>query len=342
MTLQDYFPLCSTFKLLDAAGRTCLRREIGADCVATVAADPRPSGLLVEATLIHDRWQVPVLRRFESARVTSFNRRVAAMLAPVEARRRRMLRPDPADAQAFQRRRDVNVARLNRADRMIAMSTRVADIYTRLGVDADRLRTIHLTLAHIEALRPRTAAQGRPLTFATLAGFESVAKGARLLIDAARLLAERAAPGSYRLLVLGAVEPEFAEEAKDIPGIEVGQRFAPGELDTMLDAVDVGLMPSIWEEAYGYAGIEFLAKGIPVVANDIGGMPDYTRPGETGWLNRSCTSRELADIMTGIVERPEQVAELNAKLRAHRDEIVKPMSRHAVEMDGVYREVIES
>ena len=27
----------------------------------------------------------------------------------------------------------------------------------------------------------------------------------------------------------------------------------------------------MWEEAYGYAGLEFLAKGIPVIANAIGG-----------------------------------------------------------------------
>ena len=51
MTLADYFPLCSTFKLFDSEGRVCLRREVGADCVATTAADPRPPGLLYERTV---------------------------------------------------------------------------------------------------------------------------------------------------------------------------------------------------------------------------------------------------------------------------------------------------
>ena len=99
-------------------------------------------------------------------------------------------------------------------------------------------------------------------------------------------------------------------------------------------------MSSVWEEAYGYAGIEFLAKGVPVIANAIGGMTDYTREGETGWLNRSCSAAELARIMAGIVERPEQISELNAKLLAGRDAIVKPMARHADEMEVVYREAI--
>jgi glycosyltransferase involved in cell wall biosynthesis len=98
-------------------------------------------------------------------------------------------------------------------------------------------------------------------------------------------------------------------------------------------------MPSVWEEAYGFAGMEFLAKGIPVVANAIGGMTDYVREGKTGWLNGSRSSEELAGIMAGIVERPQQVLDLNAAIRAARHEIVKPIAAHADEMDAVYGEV---
>ena len=99
-------------------------------------------------------------------------------------------------------------------------------------------------------------------------------------------------------------------------------------------------MPSIWEEAYGFAGIEFLAKGIPVIANAIGGMPEYTRDGETGWLNRSCSAPELARIMRDVVERPEQVGKLNARILASRHAIIKPMARHGDEMDAIYRELV--
>jgi glycosyltransferase involved in cell wall biosynthesis len=331
VTLQDYFPLCSTFKLLDAGGRVCLRREIGADCVATNAADPRDPGLMVEATIKLHLRRTPLVRSHEAA-----IHRVATAVA-----RRATKPPPPAPGAAYQRRRESNLARLNRADRLIAMSHRVSEIYAQLGVERDRLQTIHLTLAHIEHLTPRRAHARRPITFGTLAGFESEAKGALLLVEAMRLLREHAPAGSYRLLVLGHADPRFAALARDVPGIEIGDRFAPRELDSILDGIDVGLMPSIWEEAYGYAGVEFLAKGIPVLANAIGGMPDYTRDGETGWLNKSCSAEGLAELMAGIVERPEQIAELNAQLRENRDAIVKPMSRHADEMDAVYEELVQ-
>ena len=339
VTLQDYFPVCSTFKLIDADGKVCMRHEIGADCAATTAAESRDPGLLVAATIEHELHK-RLLHRFQSDRGRAPFEWMSARLGALEARRRARS-TDPPPAAAFQRRRERNLELLNRAECVIAMSRRVAEIYTHLGLDPSRLRTLHLTLAHIERLTPRRmSAPGRPLTFATLAGFESEPKGALLLIDAMRLLADRARAGQFRLRVFGHVDPRFRDIAAGMPGIEIGRYFGASALDSILDDVDVGLMPSIWEEAYGYVGVEFLAKGIPVIANAIGGMPDYTREGETGWLNHSLSAEELARIIAGILDEPEQVVRLNERLIASRGAIVKPMARHAEEMDAIYAELV--
>lgn len=338
VTLQDYFLLCPTFKLLDAEGRVCLRRDVGAECVAATAADPRSPGLMFEATVKHDLHELRLVRRLDSARTERWIGRAARAAARLGTRSHRG--SPPASAPAFQRRRDVNVERLGRADCVIAMSHRVAEIHEQLGVDPARIRTLQLTLSHIERLTPRQSGGARPVTFGTLAGLESEPKGGRLLLETIDLLGEDARAGRFRLLVFGHVDPQLAAAAALLPGVELRGAFRPEELDRMLDAVDVGIVPSVWEEAYAYAGIEFLAKGIPVIANAIGGMPDYTRDGETGWLNRSCSAEELARIMAGLVEHPERVAELSARVIAARGAIVKPMARHAAEMDAVYRELI--
>jgi glycosyltransferase involved in cell wall biosynthesis len=310
VTLQDYFFLCPTFRLLDAGGRVFLCRDVGVECVIATTADRRPPWLMVEATLRHDLPRLPVVRRLPAHRRDPVVARVSAGLA------RRTAAPVPEGAAAFQRRRDVNVERLGRATRVIAMSQRVAEIHVDLGVDPARMQTLPLTLAHLDGLRPREASPGGPVTFGTLGALESEAKGARLLLAAVAELEATLPPRSFRVVVLGHVDPAFVAEADGLAAVELRGTYPPDRLDALLDEVDVGLMPSIWEEAYGYAGLEFLAKGIPVVANAIGGMPDYTRPGETGWLNRSCSAGELAEIMADVVRRPEQVAELNARLRA--------------------------
>jgi len=330
MTLQDYFPLCSTFKLLDAHGEVCLRRQIGEDCVATVAADSRDPAILFEGTL---RYEIDKrLARLASNRrerlLGALSRRLPRDGSPV------------ASATAFQRRRDVNVQRLNSLDRVVAMSHRVSEIYELLGVDPDRLVTMQLTLNHIERLRPREYRPASPVTFATLGGGESEAKGSRLLLDAARTLAPEAREGRFRLLIFGHVDPAVREVAAGLDGVEARPSFAPGGLDSLLDEVDIGLMPSIWEEAYGYAGIEFLAKGIPVIANAIGGMPDYVRDGETGWLNRSLSADGLAELMRRAIEQPDEIERLNALLRENRDALIKTLAQHVDELDALYGEVI--
>lgn len=342
MTLQDYFALCATFKLFDAGGRVCLRSEIGEDCVATTAADPRDPGLLFEATVRHELLGLARVQRLSDRRRVELVERCGHLAARLALVGRDGTGPPAGGnlAAAFQRRRDVNVARLNSAEGLIAMSRRVAEVYATLGVQPLRLRTLELTLAHLEGLRPRRPRGAGPVTFATLAAFESEAKGARLLIDAVRRLGETGSAGRFRVLVFGTIDPALARAAEGIGGLEIRGPYWPEQLDELLAPVDVGLMTSIWEEAYGYAGIEFLAKGIPVIANAIGGMPEYTREGETGWLNHSCSAEELADLMRGVIEAPDRITRLNAWLRAHRASVVKPIGAHAEEMDAVYAEVI--
>ncbi|HEU4979337.1 MAG TPA: glycosyltransferase, partial [Solirubrobacteraceae bacterium] len=196
VTLQDYFPLCSTFRLLDATGRVCLRREIGADCMASVAAEARPPGALIEATIMHALRRVPELPGVDRHR---WVRRVARRAV---AHRRRALPHPPLAPDAFQRRRERNVERLSAAGAVLAMSHRVEQIYGQLGVDPALLRTVHLTLAHVERLRPRLFdPAATPLTFVTLAALESESKGARVVLDAVGRLGDRA--GEFRVLVLG-------------------------------------------------------------------------------------------------------------------------------------------
>ena len=343
MTLHDYFLLCSTFKLFDGDGRVCLRREIGADCVATTATAPGGPEVLVGATIAHDlaraKEAVPLVRHVSFAPLRP-------MLEPVfrrargaggRGRPRAPSAPMQASAAAFQRRREVNVERLNRVESLIAVSHRVSEIYGLLGVDRTRIQTVHPTLARLERMRPRRATGRRPVTFAALGGIPSRAKGAVLLAEAASLVAGGAA-GDFRLLAFGHYEPTVADELERLPGVELRGPYTGDELDHLLDEVDVGIMPSLWEEAYGLAGVEFLAKGIPVIGNAIGGIVDYVRDGETGWLNASCDAAGLAAIMARLIESPGAVADRSRSALAARGELIKPVDRHADEIEAVYRE----
>lgn len=347
MTLQDYFPLCSTVRLVDADGAICTRLEVGADCAARNRQAPEGPERLIARTIDYEKAQLRRrLRVPEGARFRLLNPLVglmyrrAAGAARAEPAPGAAVQVDGRLAAAFQRRRDLNVERLGRVGRLVAQSPRVAQIYRDRGVRSARIEPLRFTLAHIERLRPRALSEPpRPLTFATLNGCVDRTKGAGVVSGALRALGQAGLGGAFRLLVFGRVDRDFQAELERNPSVELRGAYDRGQVDELLDEVDVGLMPSVWEEAFGYAGVEMLAKGIPLIANPLGGIVEYAREGETAWLNESCSAAGLAEIMSTLIAEPERVLEMHRRVVAARDEIVLPMERHVDAIDAVYREL---
>jgi glycosyltransferase involved in cell wall biosynthesis len=352
MTLQDYLPLCPTLKLFDTKERVCLRRDPGEQCSVCCAAAPTDSKDLRIPTLgVH---LVNLGRRMPRTRDAA--RRAFRLASEWAPDRRSPKRPPAQDrtpppmveatpprapAAAYQQRRDRNIERLSRVDLLLAMSHRVEEIYSELGVDPKRLRTLHLTLEHLALLRPRSFdGPPRKLRFATLGGAASVQKGAAVILDAVRRLDAVGLGDNYTLAVHGLIEERFRSELERSPAVSVEGFYDPGTLNGLLESVDVGIVPSLWEEAYAYVGVEFLAKGIPVIGNARGGITDYIQPGETGWLNEDSSGSGLARLMAAAIRGPEDVWRLHGRIVARRDELIKTLDHHVSELDGIYRGVV--
>ena len=338
MTLQDYFAVCPTFKLLDGDDCVCERAEIAEECVAALRSPDRQRNLLYEATVRHELYRRRPLYRLGPERREALVNRIAN--SPLAAAPRPGTRELPPLA-AFQRRREITIERMNRIDRVIAMSSRVAELHAERGLDRERLETMQLTLSHIEKLTPREPrGQHGALTVATLGGGESPAKGSDLLLAVARELSAELGSGRLRIIVFGHLDDAFAAEAETTAGLELGGLFTAEQLESVLEPIDVGLMPSVWEEAYGYAGMEFIARGIPVISNRIGGMPDYVREGVSGWLNDDCSAGGFAAILRSLTEDPARVLDRSRSTLLARDELVLPAKRHAEETEAMYRELL--
>jgi glycosyltransferase involved in cell wall biosynthesis len=346
MTLQDYFPLCATLRLFDAEERICTRSEVGADCVARNADAPRDGGPLMLDTM---RFEVGRLRGILGRRGVFVLRRVLDRLfrglglvgrPPDESPAAGEPAGEPELARAFQRRRDANIERLGRVDRLVAPSPRLAEIYRSLGVVGDRLITLPFTPSHIEHLCPRAlSAPPAPVKFVTLNGCASPSKGSETMRAALRALRAAGAEGSLRLHVFGYVHDDVRDELAGFDGVELHGLYEREELDGLLDGLDVGLVPSMWEEPFPSTGLEMIAKGIPLIANPLGGIVEYAREGETAWLNRSCSGEDLAALMLQLVREPERVLEMHRRLLAVRDELLIPWSPHVDAMDALYREI---
>lgn len=338
MTLQDYGPLCATLRLYDADGLLCTRLDVGEDCARRNAAAPASRRVFVGDTLVYEipRWR----RRLRGHRWPRRYDTLARAVGRWSTRKVDAEPPPPADPSpaAYQRRRDVNVERLGRVGRLVAQSPRVSAIYRARGVSPDRMSTFRFTLAHIEHLTPRSLdAPPDTVAFATLGGCAAHTKGAGLIVDALAALRARGLERRFRLLVFGGVHDDVRPALEADPSVELRGMYVREELDALLDEVDVGIMPSIWEEAFGYTGLEMIAKGIPLIANPLGGMVEYAREGESAWLNRPCSGEGLAEVMAALIADPRRVVDMHERVLAGRERLVPSMEAHVGAIDGAYR-----
>jgi glycosyltransferase involved in cell wall biosynthesis len=342
MTLHDYFPLCPTVKLFDVDGRNCRRREPAPQCVRCCHDAPGRLDPIIGTLGYHRRAverRLPVVERLPKPRAILRRRRTTA---GADEARPALGTPDAeevgGDVEGYAVRRAVNVARLSRVDRLLAVSSRVAEIYAELGVDPGRLRVLGLTLTRLESLRPRRQeAVERPVRFVTLAGCSSPAKGSEVVAGALDELAGMGLTSEdLTVTIAGQVDPAIADRVAASPLVRIIGAYSTEDLDGMLEKFHVGIVPSIWEETHGFTGVELLAKGVPVIGNAVGGIVEYTRDGETGWLNRDSSFRGVAAIMAAIVREPEQVARLSERIVELRNELVPPMAAHVAALDELY------
>ena len=71
--------------------------------------------------------------------------------------------------------------------------------------------------------------------------------------------------------------------------------------EVLLDAADVCVVPSVWEEAFGLAALEAMARGKPVVATAVGGIPEIIRHNVTGVLVPPGDERQLAESIAALL-----------------------------------------
>lgn len=85
----------------------------------------------------------------------------------------------------------------------------------------------------------------------------------------------------------GDLEEELAARAKDL-GLQKSVEFLgfvnKEELVTLYRTAHVVCVPSLWKEQFGLIGPEALACGVPCVGTEIGGIAEWLRDGEWGFL----------------------------------------------------------
>ena len=125
-------------------------------------------------------------------------------------------------------------------------------------------------------------------------------KGLRLLLEAMGLIPD------VRLKVAGAgpdLEPckEYTRAIGLADRVEFLGLLSPADLRKAYASCLALSVPSIWPEPFGIIGIEAMAAAKPVVAFDVGGVPEWLTDGENGYAVRPLDRRGLAARLVELV-----------------------------------------
>src|SRR5207248_708260 len=100
--------------------------------------------------------------------------------------------------------------------------------------------------------------------------------------------------------------------------------------------------PSTWPEPFGLVGLEAAALGVPAIAFDVGGVREWLRPGETGYLVPADPPRasRFAEVLVEALSRPAALVEMGARAVATAREM--SLNRHLDRLEEIFHEASRS
>lgn len=107
-------------------------------------------------------------------------------------------------------------------------------------------------------------------------------------------------------------------------------------VEPFMQGADCFVCPSLWAEAAGLVNLEAQATGLPVIASDVGGIPEYVADGQTGFLFPPGDAAQLADRVRRLLADPALRQRFSQAARALVEEHFSPAAR-LPEMVALYR-----
>ena len=199
-----------------------------------------------------------------------------------------------------------------------------------------RAAAIHHGLVQI-APRERTDQTPSQVPVIAFQGRLVSTKGARILLDAAKILCEQGS--EFELVVIGD-GPEranlgaLAGQPPLFGRVRLAGRLAPAELEAELARASVVVVPSLGGEVFGLVVAENMQRGIPVIASDLGAFAEVL--GEAGKTFPVGDAGELARCIAGLLKSPDAMADLGAQAARRAQEQFGPRAMIASHA-GVYR-----
>jgi glycosyltransferase involved in cell wall biosynthesis len=176
------------------------------------------------------------------------------------------------------------------------------------GFDEDEFEIVHYGIAGRDGVSPYAGDEPRFLCIGRLIPVKG-----HLVLLRALAQARRREPGLVlEIAGQGPLEPALKAYAKEL-GLSDAVRFLGfvSPIQRAIESAAVVIAPSLGE-GFGMVALEAMERGRPVIASDVGGLPEIVADWETGIVVPAGDAEALADAMVALASDLPRAAEMGA------------------------------
>jgi glycosyltransferase involved in cell wall biosynthesis len=207
-------------------------------------------------------------------------------------------------------------------DCVVSISESIQHIVEKGGVSASKIRLVYEGL-DLAGFPPRdfrrVRERGEPFVVGTISHL-SPEKGQRYLVEAASLIPDVCRRMRFVIVGDGKCRAGLENQVTEL-GLQGCFHFAGFQDDTLkyLKSFDLLVLPSL-SEGLSSAILSGMACSLPVIATQVGGIPELVHSGENGLLIPPANPTALARAIEYLAENFDEAAEMGRRGRRRMEE----------------------
>jgi glycosyltransferase involved in cell wall biosynthesis len=299
-SMHNYFAVCPQVNLWYREKENCLDYDGGRKCATCLLYEPNPKqaiSLGIFATTLRKVGIKPETKAFAysyylARLIRSLLRKakasVGVFLGKGDERSGKNIRIEPLDDPTryyFRERRGFFVGAINdNCDAVIAVSEQVKNVATKFGIDPSIIVTSYIGTKMAESYSPpdleslQSRLQAKNTIRIGYLGYMRKDKGFYFLLDALETMPDELT-GRIDITIAAKMTDEsvikrLSAVADKFNSIDYMDGYTHAEIDGIYEALDLSVVPVLWEDNLPQVAIESVCHHVPVMASNLGGAKE--------------------------------------------------------------------
>lgn len=329
LTVHNYQPICPLnqfFKFEE--GKTCDNFNDGSDCINCLNEN-------IKKTEYSKRFHNYLMDFIPQKFSFLFNFPVKLFSKLYKSKTKKFLNLQKClNPSVFKTYRQKNIEIINaNADAVLAVSERVKKILIDNGIDNNKVLVSYIgTKFADEAINKSVCDTTKPFTIAYL-GYQRVDKGYYFLLDALSSLDETISANINVVLAVKNIDSKLAnEKLSKFNKVKIYNGYTHENLKDILNEVNLGIVPVLWEDNLPQVAIEMVACGVPILCSSFGGASELCKSEIFKFIGAD--EKDFLEHLTTLAQNPDKLQEY---WRNHIE--LKKMLTHINELEHIYESI---